>query len=106
MEYHSRDELLFYAERRLQSLREGKTFWGFAAAFFAGIMFVSEDFAILTVLGPLCFWFWYCLNEAVKGLEEGIQRFKNATEQEEERLFEELDRFVSETFIDIVRGVF
>jgi len=106
MEYHSRGELLFYAERRLQSLREGKAFWGFAAAFFAGIMFVSEDFAILTVLGPLCFWFWHCLSETVKRLEELIQRFKNATEQEDERLFEELDRSVSVTFIDIVRGIF
>ena len=83
-----------------------KAFSGFAAAFFAGIMFVSEDFAILTVLGPLCAWFWHCLSEKVKELEDVIQRFKNATEHEEERLFEELDRSVSETFIDIVRGVF
>lgn len=106
MEYHSRDDLLFHAERRLQSLREGKAFWGFAAAFFCGIMFVSEDFAILTVLGPLSAWFWHCLSEKVKGLEKGIQRFEDATEHEEERLFEELGRGVSETFIDIVRGVF
>jgi hypothetical protein len=106
MEYHSCSDLLGVADRRLQSLREGKAFWGFAAAFFIGIMFVSEDFAILTVLGPLSVWFWHCLNEKIKDLEKSIQLLKNANEQEEKRLSKQLEWSVSETFIDIVRGVF